>query len=193
MTRKVHTVDESLRLRRMAGLVHGCCRVLDVGSAQMPNPFLQNPEVIGLDLAPPSDAVPAYSDWVCADAMDLPDPFGARSFDAVIAGEVLEHVERPIDLLRALGSVLHEGGKLVLSTPNPNSFIERILTWNLSRAYFYTTDHVCLYPQRWLIRMLELAGFSDVRLVSGGFPIPVFGVVPFPRPWCYQTIACGIR
>lgn len=193
MTRKVRTVDESLRLRRMADLVRGCTRVLDVGSAQLPNPFLRNPEVVGLDLEAPSVTSAPYSRWVQSDAMGLPEPFGEQSFDAVLAGEILEHVERPIDLLRALGSVLQSGGKLVLSTPNPNCFIERVLTWKLSRSHFYTKEHVCLYPQRWLIRMLEIAGFADVRLYSGGVPVPVAGLVPFPRPWCYQTIASGIR
>lgn len=193
MTRKTYTVDESTRLRRLASLVAGYPRVLDVGSAQKPNPYFRNSEVVGLDLAAPTVTAVSYSQWITSDVMDLPRPFGERRFDAVVAGEILEHVERPIDFLRALGSVMEKNGILVISTPNPNSPIERLLTLTMSRRFFYTKEHVCLYPQRWLVRMLEIAGFSNVRIISGGFPVPGIGLVPFPRPWCYQTIALGYR
>ena len=92
------------------------------------------------------------------------------------------------------------GGIIVLTTPNPTSPIERLLTTPLSRRFFYGKGgvyqpfgHICLYPQRWLIRMLEVAGFTGVKLSSGGFPLPGVGLVPFPRPWCYQTIAEAAR
>ena len=98
-----------------------------------------------------------------------------------------------MSFLRACRETLAPGGTLVLSTPNPNSFIERLLTITLSRRFFYTNDHVMLFPQRWLIRMLERSGFSDVQLYSGGFPVPPLGLIRFPRAWCYQTIASAVR
>jgi SAM-dependent methyltransferase len=125
--------------------------------------------------------------------MDLPYPFSNSEFDAITAGEILEHLEDPMGFLRACYETLAPGGILVLSTPNPNSPIERLLTITLSRRFFYTDDHIMLFPQRWLIRMLERSGFSDVRLYSGGFPVPPLGLVPFPRAWCYQTIASAVR
>jgi len=48
-----------------------------------------------------------------------------------------------------------------------------------------------LYPQRWLIKMMEISGFKDIKLYSGGMIFPFFSLIPFPRPWCYQTIATG--
>src|SRR5258708_5246786 len=41
-----------------------------------------------------------------------------RSFDMVIASEVLEHVEAPDELLRYLSKRLADGGRLVVTVPN---------------------------------------------------------------------------
>ena len=184
-------MNYSYRLRKMANLCRNAVKVLDVGWAEAPNPFLCNQTVIGLDLAL-GEKPPNYSGSYVGDALHLPDPFGPDAFDAVVAGEILEHLETPIDFLRRCHRALAPGGQLTLSTPNPHYPMEQLLTIFLSRRYFYTKYHVCLYPQRWLIRMMEIAGFTDVRLYSGGILIPFYGDVPFPRPWCHQTIAQGI-
>ena len=42
-----------------------------------------------------------------------------RTFDAVIAGELIEHLANPGSFLECARSHLHEDGKLVLTTPNP--------------------------------------------------------------------------
>jgi SAM-dependent methyltransferase len=186
------TSNENLRLKRIAKIVGAKERVLDIGCADKPNPFLNNRGVIALDLEfhvlPPN-----YSGCVVANAMDLPQPFAAGEFDAITAGEILEHLEDPIGFLRRCHDTLKPGGILALSTPNPNSPIERLLTITLSRRFFYTRDHLMLFPQRWLIRMLEHCEFAEVKLYSGGFPLPPMGLVPFPRPWCYQTIASAVK
>ncbi len=191
--------NERYRLKKMARLCAGRAKILDLGCAAMPNPYLTGGEVIGLDLQ--QGTLPDnYGRLETGDVMALPAPFGENCFDAVHAGELIEHLERPVEFLRGCLRALRPGGIVVLSTPNPNSPIERLLTLNLSRRFFYGKGgryapfgHVCLYPQRWLIRMMEVTGFTDVRLYSGGFPTFVIGLVPFPRPWCYQTIATGVK
>lgn len=181
---------ESLRLKRMASLVAARRRVLDVGATSHPNPHLRNPQVVAFDRV--ANHLPEnYTELVVGDAMALPTPFPHSSFDAITAGEILEHLDDPMGFLRGCHNTLVPQGILVLSTPNPNSPIEQLLTLTLSRRLFYTENHVMLFPQRWLIRMLERCGFRDVHLRSGGFPAPPFGLIPFPRPWCYQTIAVG--
>lgn len=188
----VISTNEDLRLRRMARLTQGRRKVLDIGAADKPNPYLVGKPVVSLDLAQ-HDLPCNYSEQFVGNALDLPRPFDAGEFDAITAGEIIEHLEDPMGFLRACRETLAPGGLLVLSTPNPNSPVERLLTIMLSRRFFYTSDHVMLFPQRWLIRMLERSGFSRVRLYSGGFPIPPFGLIPCPRPWCYQTIASAVR
>jgi len=190
---------ENYRLRKMARLCAGRRRVLDLGPAEMPNPHLRNPEVVGLDMNR-TDLPANYTTSRIGDVMDLPAPFEPGSFDAIHAGEIIEHMETPVEFLRRCLRTLAPGGLLVLSTPNPHSPYELLLTVTLCRRFMYDKDryrpkldHVCLFPQRWLIRMMEIAGFQNVRLYSGGIFVPLFGQIPFPRPWCYQTIAVAER
>jgi len=176
----------------MANLVKHRKSVLDIGWADKPNSFLNNDMVTGLDLVK-KQKPENYSKVVCGNAMDLNHIFVSGMFDAILAGELLEHLENPLGFIRNCMEVLSPGGVLIITTPNPNSPIERILTLFLNRNYFYSKNHVMLYPQRWLIRIMEIGGCVSVKLHSGGFPFPGTELIPFPRPWCYQTIAVGYK
>lgn len=48
---------------------------------------------------------------------DLPD---GRHFDRVIALAVIEHTPDPVDFLATCAGFLREGGKIVVTTPNPS-------------------------------------------------------------------------
>lgn len=54
--------------------------------------------------------------WVTGDAADL--PFESEEFDAVFAGEIIEHLPDPRDGFREWLRVLKPGGVIILSTPN---------------------------------------------------------------------------
>jgi ubiquinone/menaquinone biosynthesis C-methylase UbiE len=54
--------------------------------------------------------------WVVADATPL--PFRSRSFHALFAGELIEHLMDPRQGLLEFARVLRPGGVLVLTTPN---------------------------------------------------------------------------
>lgn len=62
-------------------------------------------------------------DWVVADALDL--PWDDASFDALYAGEIIEHVPRPAEALAEWGRLLSGGGTLILSTPNRDRLLAR--------------------------------------------------------------------
>lgn len=184
------TFSENYRLKKMARLVVSCERVLDVGCSQSPNIYLVNKEVIGVDLV--EEVMPEnYTSFHHGDLTDLVEVLDP--VDAVVIGEVLEHVENPIDFLRQVWALLKPGGAIVLSTPNPHSPIESFLNLFFIERFYYTREHIMLFPQRWLKRMLEVAGYDQVRILSGGFPLPVIGLIPFPRPWCYQSIAIAYK
>ncbi len=46
-------------------------------------------------------------------------PFADDTFSAVIAGELLEHLESPEAVLPEFSRVLQNGGRLLITTPNP--------------------------------------------------------------------------
>lgn len=184
------TFNENYRLKKLANLVSHCESILDIGCAQYPNIFLSNTNVTGLDIC--NAEMPSnYTNFIQGDLSSINK--NELQIDAIIAGEILEHLEEPIKFLNECFSLLKPGGILVLSTPNPHSIIESLLTITLSKNYFYTQDHIMLFPQRWLIRMLEIAHFTQVKLFSGGFPFPLIGLIPFPRFLCHQTIAFAIK
>ncbi|MBC8428935.1 MAG: class I SAM-dependent methyltransferase [FCB group bacterium] len=181
-------IKEQYRLKKLAKLAESGPDVLDLGCTALPNPFLNNERVIGLDITE-GTLTPNYTELIIGSVMDIDSIFEESEFDSIVAGEIIEHLETPILFLRKCNSILKSGGRLVLSTPNPNSIIERTLTLTLSRRYYYTKDHTMLFPQRWLIRMLEISGFEDVNRHSGGIIFPFLPRIQFPRPWFYQTIA----
>jgi len=54
--------------------------------------------------------------WVIGDVLKI--PFRSRTFDAVIAGETIEHFEKPGLLISEMERVTKIGGRMVLSTPH---------------------------------------------------------------------------
>lgn len=100
-------------------------RVLDVGcGAGFLTGFLagRGHRVTGIDLAADALAVAGARDlagdvtYLRGDATRL--PFAAASFDAVCAMDVLEHVERPADVVAEAARVLAPGGRFYFHTFN---------------------------------------------------------------------------
>ena len=134
-------LNENLRLRRMASLASNCASVLDIGCVDKPNPYLRNKRLVALDLE--SKCMPTnYLKSVTGDVMNLPAPFEPGEFEGIVAGEIIEHLENPMGFLRCCRKTLARNGVLILSTPNPNSPIERLLTLTLSRRFFYTHEQI---------------------------------------------------
>lgn len=109
--------------------------------------------------------------------------FADESVDAVIAGEVFEHVlNHPLGLLRELRRVLRPGGTLVLSTPNPSTvqgaarlLFGRTLMWGtdsfLDEPKFSATGiianpevHYREYTVAEMLAALRRAGFRPAAL-----------------------------
>lgn len=76
-------------------------------------------DVVALDLGPQPEIEPI----VIANVED-PLPFPEASFDAVIMGEVLEHLKRDVGALENIRRVLKPGGRLAVSLPFYNDWEE---------------------------------------------------------------------
>lgn len=97
-------------------------RVLDVGSGYgifyMTRPWDFEMTCCDLDAAAMEKMrglCPEW-EWLVADAVHL--PFADGSFDAVYAGEIIEHVPEPRAALREWRRVLNPRGTLIVTTPN---------------------------------------------------------------------------
>lgn len=178
---------EQRRLRLVAREATGS-DILDLGYAAVPNRHLSGKRVVGVDLAPPPPEVPAcYAECLVGDATDLPAAIGDRAFDSVIACELIEHLERPYDFLRAARATIRPGGRLVLSTPNPLAPPVLLFEIARSRGRYFTDEHVFYFNPRWMVRALERAGYHVERIRPVGFGHPFF-VIPSPVWLSYQLI-----
>ena len=122
-------------------------RLLDIGCGEKPYLGIFSGHVAtytGIDTPQSlhkSDAVDIF-----ANAHRL--PFRRDSFDTVLCLEVLEHVEKPLEVLREIYAVLRKGGVLILSAPQ-NYWLHR------DPADFYR------FTQDGLIELMEKqTGFS---------------------------------
>lgn len=96
-------------------------RVLDLGcrSGALTQHFVEGNDVVGLDVdrAALEKAAALGIETVVAN-VDEPLPFPDASFDAVVAGELLEHLQFPDALVAEARRILRPGGVFVGSVPN---------------------------------------------------------------------------
>jgi ubiquinone/menaquinone biosynthesis C-methylase UbiE len=130
---------------------------IDVAAEPLRRARIRHPE---LDLR----KVEAEGAWPLTDA----------SFDAVWAGEVIEHVTDTGGWLSEVRRVLRSGAVLLLSTPDHGRL--QMLRWALDPRAFDAhfnprIDHLRFYTRRTLTDLLEDFGFHEVELRSaGGLP-----------------------
>jgi SAM-dependent methyltransferase len=89
-------------------------------------------------------------------------PFDGERFDAVVLGEVLEHIEDDRAALREIARVLRPGGITAISVPaNPKLF-------GPSDKW---AGHVRRYTRPALLEACSAAGLTVERCVGWGFPV----------------------
>ncbi|HET6623943.1 MAG TPA: methyltransferase domain-containing protein [Gaiellaceae bacterium] len=143
-------------------------RVLDLGcrSGALTRHFLEGNEVVGLDV---DRAALAKAEALGIEPVEAnveqPLPFADGSFDAVVAGELLEHLQLPEALLAEARRVLRPGGVLVGSVPNAFRLQSR-LRFLRGRPPEDDPTHLHLYSPA-AVREL-LAGFEGVTLAYVG-------------------------
>lgn len=183
--RRQSVAYEHRRLRLIADHAKG--RILDLGYAQLPNPYLPGSRTLGVDLAAPI-APTGYAEELVGSVLDLGSVLGEQRFDTVIAAELIEHLEVPYAFLRETHRALNDDGLLILSTPNPIAFPTLLMEMTRSKRWFYTQDHTFYFTARWVERMLTTTGFTLERIRPVGIWLPI-GFVPYSPIWLsYQLI-----
>jgi 2-polyprenyl-3-methyl-5-hydroxy-6-metoxy-1,4-benzoquinol methylase len=126
-------------------------------------------EVTAVDLNPSDWKLPEVSLIEANLDSDYSESFTKKNFaDAVIAIEILEHVENPFSFVREAAKLLRPGGLLFLSTPNVESVSSRLIFLYTGRLKYFgeyeTVRPAHITPIfRWKLElMLEEAGFEIV-------------------------------
>jgi 2-polyprenyl-3-methyl-5-hydroxy-6-metoxy-1,4-benzoquinol methylase len=99
-----------------------------------------------------------------------PETFPQHSFDVVVLSHVIEHLQRPIELLGTIHSILKPNGLFVMCTPNSDSLGEEIhhvygrLRHDRSKCYylspFINPYHIIGFNRKSAHRILERCGFA---------------------------------
>jgi SAM-dependent methyltransferase len=142
--------------------------VLDLGcrSGALTRHFLEGNDVVGIDVdeAALAKAEELGIDVIAAD-VEEPLPLESETFDAVVAGELLEHVRFPQALVAEARRVLKPGGVFVGSVPNAFRLQNR-LRFLLGHQPDKDPTHVHMFTAA-EIRAL-LADFAEVRITLLG-------------------------
>ncbi len=116
------------------------------------------------------------------EAMEL--PFEPASFDAVVCGDLIEHLRDPGALLARVRPLLKPGGRLVLTTPNVANWTIRL---QLLFGRFRYTDrgildrtHLHLFTRATLAECLARAGY-ELEVLDCTVPVPVIGTPAIER------------
>jgi SAM-dependent methyltransferase len=146
-------------------------RVLDLGcrSGALTRHFLDGNEVVGLDVdrAALAKAEALGLEPVEAD-VEEPLTFPDGSFDAVVAGELLEHLRFPDALVAEVWRVLRPGGVFVGSVPNAFRLQSRL---RFLRGLPPEDDptHLHMYSPAAMHALLRPFGDVTLRYVGGRY------------------------
>lgn len=98
--------------------------------------------------------------YVCGDFFNM--PFENESFDYLVAGEVIEHTEKPEDFVKEIMRVLKPGGTLALSTPYEETISQPLV----SEEHLWAFTEKDLYDLLSPYGEVEFAYYKDsVRII----------------------------
>lgn len=135
-------------IRTLVGDARKILIIGDAGARDYYSLRLAGCQPVVMDVAPQ----PLVPELVIADA-NAPLPFPARTFDAVVMAEVLEHLPDDFAALKRIRQILKDDGALVLSVP-----------------YFHEAEptHVRIHSPVSVERLLRAAGWSVAEYVEKG-------------------------
>ena len=115
---------------------------------------------------------------------DYSGAFGQTGYDLVLAIEVLEHLENPWHFLREVRKLLTPGGILILTTPNVDSTLDRLIYlieghsfYFGERGYTNSGGHITPVPD-WLVRKIAAgSGYEHVELSDSVDTAPHVGLL----------------
>jgi SAM-dependent methyltransferase len=146
-------------------------RILDLGcrTGALTRHFLDGNQVVGVDVDRVALAAAAQLgiDTVLAD-IEQPLPFPDEDFDAVVAGELLEHVRFPDNVVAEAVRVLRPGGVLVGSVPNIYRLRAR-LSFLAGRPPDKDPTHLHMFSPSALRKLLSGLDDVDIGFYGGRF------------------------
>ena len=137
--------------------------LLDVGCGV--GVFLQNVKAIGWN-ARGIDMNPSAISYARSHGLDVclgkieEQKFDPGSFDAITLFQTIEHIEDPLKILKKIHSLLRKGGILVVTTPNEESLMAKVL----GKFWFgyKNIEHLYFFNKQSLSAMQSKVGFRKI-------------------------------
>lgn len=88
--------------------------------------------------------------------------FKSGSFDVITLFQTIEHIEDPLNTLKKAYSLLRKGGLLIITTPNEESFMAKVL----GKFWFgyRNIEHLYFFNEQSLAAMQEKVGFRKIKI-----------------------------
>ena len=123
---------------------------------------------LGIDILEPLVAKLAAAGWNVRTVDATSDLDLGERFELIFAGDVIEHVDDPVRLLRFCGRHLAPGGRLLVATPNPFSrnFVRK---FKKDRTALVNLDHLAWYTPTNAMEVARRAGglaLAHVHLIK---------------------------
>jgi 2-polyprenyl-3-methyl-5-hydroxy-6-metoxy-1,4-benzoquinol methylase len=118
------------------------------------------PDLVGVDLE--EEGVAALNALGCDCHVSFAEDVGKLNlglFDAIILGDIIEHVPDPCMLLFSLRDILTEKGVIICTTPNTMNYLNSVFL--LFRKKITRHQHVAWYCRITLENMFRHAGFQE--------------------------------
>lgn len=125
---------------------------------------------VELDPAAAREAQEVLDEVVVGDleTLDLAATFAGRQFDAIVCGDVLEHVRDPAAVLRAAAGLLAPGGSIVASVPNVAHGGVRLALlggdWTYQDRGLLDRTHLRFFTRTSLLRLFQEAGLVPLEV-----------------------------
>lgn len=170
--------------------------VLEVGTGNGVNLALVHdmfgvPKCMGTDIIPRSPEMPAYIEYSQIDVTRIHDWVPPSSVSVVLMIEVIEHLVNPDAAIEEVRDALEPGGRLVITTPNLSSGVNRIAlmmgyqplgTEVSTRRHFGSpvpgpvAGHLRVFTFRSLLQFAKHYGF----VLDRAYSVPLGGGLVYP-------------
>lgn len=95
-------------------------------------------------------------------------PFAPGSFDAVLMGDVIEHLGDPLGAVRQVTALLRPGGVLLVSTPDITHWAARALQVKpVEHIYYFTPATIAELMARAGLEVVEIVPFDRHKNLTG--------------------------
>ena len=101
----------------------------------------------------------------------------SESYDVIIMNHVIEHLLQPAAILKECHRLLRQGGRLVVVTPNADSFAHKY--FGASWIGLDPPRHLHLFSLRTIEQLAALAGFRNLNTFSTSINADVFAAGSF--------------